>query len=177
MALGNNPTPNELVKAVKDVEQDKEYLPLLNKTEYKAFAFIDQFVTTSIDYFLPTEISMFDCSKLNDASLEVGDKILVFAKLYTTNADISDYNYVKTRINLSTITGIYPIVQMFDVQSVLFNINNTSGRNLYRTMAFRDEIPTYTFDTTPTQNSQNPVTSGGIYNAIKREFIEAYTQA
>lgn len=174
MALSNNPTPNELVKAVKDVEQDKEYLPLLNKTEYKAFAFIDQFVTTSMDYFLPTEISMFDCSKLNDASLEVGDKILVFAKLYTTNADISDYNYVKTRIYLSTITGIYPIVQMFDVQSVLFNINNTSGRNLYRTMAFRDEIPTYTFDTTPTENSTNPVTSGGVYNALAHGKVRIY---
>jgi hypothetical protein len=34
-----------------------------------------------------------------------------------------------------------------------------------------------TFDSFPTENSQNPVTSGGIYNAINREFIEAYTQS
>lgn len=82
-----------------------------------------------------------------------------------------------------TLGDTIPMVGMFNVVN---NISNSSGRAfLLSTIFYANSEPNgvsgehnyLRFDTTPTENSIHPVTSGGVYNAIEPNFVELYTNA
>jgi len=52
------------------------------------------------------------------------------------------------------------------IEAVLNKANNSQSVSIAEKTAWNNKQNALTFDTTPTENSTNPVTSGGLYNAI-----------
>ncbi len=142
MALPNNPTPAELVKAVKELEQGgggstidnqlsttsenpvqnkvitntlNDYLPLVDGRTYKAFAIEE-------DYWASlTIVNFVNCSKYD--SLSVGDHILVFHKFGNENGLYQNLsNFEITQVGDSSYTG---------TSTNLYSSGNKAFRTLY----------------------------------------------
>lgn len=103
------------------------------------------------------------------------DKVSTANRVYGT-----DSNGDQTSYALANASNVGNAVAKYDTAGRLKaytpNANDDVANKKYVDDADALKQDALTFDTTPTQNSTNPVTSGGVYNATNREFIEAYTQ-
>ena len=127
-----NPVQNNIITA--GLHQIEEYLPLLNDTEFKAFAITSKTQTSSFLFDgAITTIDFWQCSKYN--TLSVGDKILCFLTAYRSNE-----NRQISGLFACTITNVG--TYSYNVSSVCMDLGFEAPPNYPRFLALLTDLPT-----------------------------------
>lgn len=124
-----------------------------------------QFVNTKI-----TELKNASASKtdLNNYVSKTGNDTITGLKTFNTDINTSDTSTIYWKTGSTTVASINKTNYTGTSDKA---VKDQNGNIINSTYATKAELNTkqniLTFDTTPKANSSNPVTSDGIYNAIK----------
>lgn len=150
-----------LANQVATNTNDLKYLPLYNKNEYKAFAYVDDWTSTNNPPAI-TALAGEAVSRFND--LQAGDKILVFRKTYFTNpSNTLYYGRCLSRLYSCVVTS----VSGTSAVTIYVTSSAISGQTLFdRIFAFRSEIPA--FETTTSNIKMDGTASVGVLDTVAR---------
>lgn len=124
-----------------------------------------EFVNNKIAELQDTTASKTD---LNNYVSKTGNDTITGLKTFNTDINTSDTSTIYWKTGNSTVASINKTNYTGTADKA---VKDQNGNIINSTYATKDELNTkqntLTFDTTPKAGSTNPVTSGGIYNAIK----------
>ncbi len=109
-----------------------------------------------------------DRNDLNNYVSKTGNDTITGLKTFNTDINTSDTSTIYWKTGNTTVASINKANYTGTADKA---VKDQNGNIINSTYATKDELNnkqnTLTFDTTPKAGSTNPVTSGGIYNAIK----------
>ena len=107
-------------------------------------------------------------TELNNYVTKTGNDTITGLKTFNTDINTSDTSTIYWKTGNNTVASINKTNYTGTSDKA---VKDQNGNIINSTYATKDELNnkqnTLTFDTTPKAGSTNPVTSGGIYNAIK----------
>lgn len=109
-----------------------------------------------------------DRNDLNNYVSKTGNDTITGLKTFNTNINTSDTSTIYWKTGNTTVASINKTNYTGTSDKAVKDQNGNIINSTYATKAeLNTKQNTLTFDTTPKAGSTNPVTSGGIYNAIK----------
>ena len=109
-----------------------------------------------------------DRNDLNNYVSKTGNDTITGLKTFNTDINTSDTSTIYWKIGNNTVASINKTNYTGTADKAVKDQNGNIINSTYATKAeLNTKQNTLTFDTTPKAGSTNPVTSGGIYNAIK----------
>lgn len=124
-----------------------------------------EFVNNKIAELQNTTVSKTD---LNNYVSKTGNDTITGLKTFNRDINTSDTSTIYWKTGNSTVASINKTNYTGTADKAVKDQNGNIINSTYATKAeLNTKQNTLTFDTTPKAGSTNPVTSGGIYNAIK----------
>lgn len=124
-----------------------------------------EFVNNKITELQDTTVSKTD---LNNYVSKTNNDTITGLKTFNTDINTSDTSTIYWKTGNSTVASINKSNYTGTADKAVKDQNGNIINSTYATKAeLNTKQNTLTFDTTPKAGSTNPVTSGGIYNAIK----------
>ena len=109
-----------------------------------------------------------DRNDLNNYVSKTGNDTITGLKTFNTDINTSDTSTIYWKTGNTTVASINKTNYTGTADKAVKDQNGNIINSTYATKAeLNNKQNTLTFDTTPKAGSTNPVTSGGIYNAIK----------
>ena len=109
-----------------------------------------------------------DRNDLNNYVSKTGNDTITGLKTFNTDINTSDTSTIYWKTGNTTVASINKANYTGTADKAVKDQNGNIINSTYATKAeLNNKQNTLTFDTTPKAGSTNPVTSGGIYNAIK----------
>lgn len=109
-----------------------------------------------------------DRNDLNNYVSKTGNDTITGLKTFNTDINTSDISTIYWKTGNTTVASINKTNYTGTADKAVKDQNGNIINSTYATKAeLNNKQNTLTFDTTPKAGSTNPVTSGGIYNAIK----------
>lgn len=109
-----------------------------------------------------------DRNDLNNYVSKTGNDTITGLKTFNTDINTSDTSTIYWKTDNTTVASINKTNYTGTADKAVKDQNGNIINSTYATKAeLNNKQNTLTFDTTPKAGSTNPVTSGGIYNAIK----------
>ena len=124
-----------------------------------------EFVNNKIAELQDTTVSKTD---LNNYVSKTGNDTITGLKTFNTDINTSDTSTIYWKTGNNTVASINKTNYTGTSDKAVKDQNGNIINSTYATkIELNTKQDTLTFDTTPKAGSTNPVTSGGIYNAIK----------
>lgn len=112
--------------------------------------------------------NIIDRNDLNNYVSKTGNDTITGLKTFNTDINTSDTSTIYWKTGNNTVASINKTNYTGTADKAVKDQNGNIINSTYATKAeLNTKQNTLTFDTTPKAGSTNPVTSGGIYNAIK----------